>query len=103
MAQTIRNIQDVHSEISEEAASIANAAAKRSGLLPMGAYGIFKPRRRKIGLATNELIHDPETLEKLQAIARDALQQALVERPDLTVGLIVGTARNGQNYFDRYS
>lgn len=97
----LRNIKDVHAEISEEAASIANANVRELGILPFGVYGIFDPARRKLGLVINEFIDDPELLDQLHEVGRDALRQALVERPDLTVGLIVGSAKNGHNYFAR--
>lgn len=97
----IRDIDDVHQEISEEAASIANAAAKARGLLPFGVYGVFDPAHRKLGLVINEFIEDPDTLDKLGEVALESLQQALIERPDLTVGLILGDGRNGRNYFAR--
>lgn len=101
MAVQTRNIKDVYTEISEEAASIGNANANALGILPFGVRGVFAPAQRKIGLVINEFITEIELLEQLHEVARKALKQALVERPDLTVGLIVGSAKNGHNFFDR--
>lgn len=96
-----RIISDIHREISEEAVSIANAEAKRSGILPFGVYDVFTPKHRQLGLVVNEFIDDEEIVKQLRDIGRRALQSALVARPDLTVGLIVGEAREGRNYFRR--
>lgn len=103
MGQYDRKVNDVHRELSEEAASIANAEANK-GVLPFGVYGVFTPKRRKLGLTIDEFASDdPQLLEQLHTIGVQAVKQALIQRPDLTVGLIVGDARNGNNYFDRWS
>lgn len=97
-----RYIKDVYQEISEEAASIANAAAKNKGVLPFGVHGVFEAVPRKLSLSINEFITDPELIEQLREIGFAAMHQALIERPDLTVGLILGDARMGNNHFERH-
>jgi hypothetical protein len=96
----IRNIKDVHQEISEEAASIANASAHDSGLLPWGVQNPFDPAYRKLGLIINGFITDVELVTQLREIGEDSLKEALTQRADLTVGLILGSARRGNSYFN---
>ena len=45
---------------------------------------------------------DPDLEVILQRIGADAIPQALIEKGDLFVGLIVADARKGQNYFRRF-
>jgi hypothetical protein len=48
----------------------------------------------------NPLLRDKtEFIEQMREIAVDAVRQALVEEKDLFVGLILGEARKGRNYF----
>lgn len=104
MAVMLRNVEDVYTKISEEATSIANAPENKkaiAAILPFGVQDVFKPAQYEIGLVINEFITDPEVLEQLQEIGLAAIRQALIERPDLTVGLITGSAKNGHNFFDR--
>ncbi len=97
-----RHINDVYQEIAEEAASIANQAAKQVESLPFGVYGIFEATPRRLSLTINELITDSELLEGLRGIGFAALRQAIIERPDLTVGMILGDARENRSHFVRY-
>lgn len=98
-----RHISDVHQEIAEEAASIANQTLKgRPDTVPFGVHGVFAATPRRLSLTINNLITDPELLEPLREIGFAALRQAILERPDLTVGMILGDAREGRDYFVRH-
>lgn len=45
---------------------------------------------------------DPDQQMQLREIGRSAIKQSIVENQRAFVGLILGEARKGDNYFDRY-
>jgi hypothetical protein len=114
-----------HSVILSDAADIANRKAaeeydptqkgnagpepneERSGFI---AGALFRPdpgRSTKGGLALSVdpfvfgLFTRPQQ-ERVREIGREAIREAIIANQDLFVGLILGEARQGRNYFDRF-
>lgn len=105
--------EEVHKKILEDAANIANQAlAGRSDLneFQVGGTGqtFFEgTNRSKLGglaLAFDEALAqgDPVKINELRKIGKMAIKEALTKNPDLLIGLILGNARQGNNYFDRF-
>ena len=108
--------EDVHRVILMDAAEYANLLAVTDERLPeVVGGGPFSPapeRSRRGGLA---LAIDPglidgllkkraghKKVEILHQIGTEAVRQAILDNPDLFGGLIVGHAKQGVNYFDRF-
>jgi hypothetical protein len=95
-------VEDVHYELSRRAADIANRNLAVDPRIPPQFINIFIPDgHRRIGLTFAEgmTLLDDSTLGAVQEIGRRAVKQALAENPDLFVGVILGEARKGRNYF----
>lgn len=127
-AETLTTVELVHSAILRDAADLANAEVANRFVLPnpRRAPGttrfdprnrqprfsgmVFRPdpvRSRKGGLSLSieeaVMINmtDQEKAE-LKSIGRDAIHKAIKRNKRAFIGLILGKARKGENYFDRY-
>lgn len=124
--RTLTTVELVHSAILRDAVDIANAEVASRFVVPpthqaagtrfsarnRRRFGgmVFRPdpiRSRRGGLAlTIEQsvmvgLSDEEKAE-LRAIGRRAIHKAIKRNKRAFVGLIIGKARKGENYFDRY-
>jgi hypothetical protein len=104
-----RSVQSAHKEILGRAAEIANQDPR----VPFqgSPFREAEVKSTKGGLCLDYdeglLILSPEeererVQEVMTRIGTDAILQALSEKKDLFVGLILGEARKGRNYFDRF-
>lgn len=118
--------QLVHLAILKDAADIANQRyAEEFDVANIGwRRGRFDPKMRKalvsgilfrpdevqsqkggLCLSIDEGVAqslDPEERERVREIGKKAIKQALVKNQSAFVGLILGEARQGRNYFDRF-
>lgn len=132
MSETKQTVEEVHQTILETAASIANRALieqndpSRQSYLPGERFNV-DARRERGGLTSGQIFRaDPvqstrgglclsldelttkgktkqEVLE-LHAIGIAAIHEAITRwHPDLFAGLILGEAKEGRNYFDRFN
>lgn len=101
-------VEEAHMTILETAATLASGYA--SDLLPYSDGDIFRPY--VLGSQTKlRLQYAPEVLNgmtqqqrvdthaRLRLIAKRAVAEALVEHGELFVGIILGYAKQGHNYF----
>jgi UDP-N-acetyl-D-mannosaminuronate dehydrogenase len=115
-------VEEVHHIILIDAAEIANRMAaqeqgiEKAGIVPTEdrmsfvSGEIFRPdpgRSRKGGLclSIDPFVFDayPEPMQtRLREIGREAMKEALVKNQFQLVGLMLGEARQGRNYFDRF-
>jgi len=128
MEDDLTSVDEVHKIILETAAQIANrtlrelddvsahyAPGERFNVdkrkMRFGTGQVFRadPSRSKKGglcLSVDEMYvreRSSEEIDALHEIGREALKESITRwHPDLFAGLIVGLARNGENYFDRY-
>lgn len=104
-------IDQVHKEISETGARIANADERTRQVAPGLEGAVFREASAAStsgGLTIElmpglELMLDESQLETLREIGRDAMRAAIVEEQDLFVGAILGEIRAGRNYFNRFA
>lgn len=121
MTANLTTVELVHAAILRDAAEIANSQVDQTKKNP--STGRFRPekrhafggqvfradqiRSRKGGLALSIEEGIVSTLTKeeinnLRQIGQAAIQQAISKNQRAFVGMIVGEAREGRNYFDRY-
>ena len=123
------SVELVHLAILKDAAEIANAdyaATDWEVKLPTYQTGRFKaPPHRREGYVFGQLFRadpvqstkggltlsidpfifqqlDSEQQQRLREIGKEAIRKSLVKNKRLFVGLILGEARQGRNYFDRF-
>jgi hypothetical protein len=106
------SVEGVHEQIGLYAAQLANDAVPRYPALakyaPSGRATIFEYVTERIGgglgltLVSGYEQLPPADLNVLRKIGVAAIHKALIDRKDLFVGLVIGEARQGRNYFDRY-
>lgn len=123
------SLELVHLAILQDAADIANRRAREvfADLAPKQSYrpGRFNPEMRakrkfygdifradpaqseRGGLCLSmdpKLVEtlDDDTLVSLHRIGRQAMRDAISKNGSIFIGLILGEARAGNNYFDRY-
>lgn len=123
------SLELVHLAILQDAADIANRRAREvfADLAPKQSYrpGRFNPETRakrkfygdifradpaqseRGGLCLSmdpKLVEtlDDDTLVSLHRIGRQAMRDAISKNGSIFIGLILGEARAGNNYFDRY-
>jgi hypothetical protein len=105
----LKSVQAIHKEILTRAAQIANEDPR----LPFEGkpFREAEVKSAKGGLCLDYdeglVILSPEDQREaiqdvMKRIGTDAILQALSEKKDLFVGLILGEARKGRNYFDRF-
>lgn len=112
---TRMSLNDFHRSISHDAAELANADPERHPDF------YFRPRSQDAqgtvqGMEGLKLEWDPEgrlrtfpreereaILLQMKAVAMRAVRQSLVDNQDLFVGVMLGEAREGRNYFDSFS
>lgn len=105
-------VQEIHHIILGEAADIANREISIEPGFELYQGEIFRPDpvTRDDGLGGLALVLDdsvtktlnPGQIRRLHEIGRDSVRQALLQNREGFVGLIVGHARKGENYFDRF-
>jgi hypothetical protein len=106
----MEKVEDVHREILRDAAAIANQKLTTDVNFSTTLMGeVFRPdpiRSNKGGLCLSleEQVRslDPEQIQVLHQIGAQAIRQALLRNKEKFVGLILGDARQGRNYFDRF-
>lgn len=99
-------VLDLHMQISTRAAEIANNELSKRGIIE----SVFRadPRRSQRGgltLSVDEMKWDSLSKRKqkeYRGIGKRAMHEAIVEFKDEFVGLIIGDAREGKNYFERF-
>jgi hypothetical protein len=99
------SIREIHNEISDHAANVANAMMVQHPVVPNQFLGVFsgaKDGSLSVVFDESMLRLDQEVVDALHEIGMNAIKQALIDRPDLFVGAVLGEARNGLNYFDRH-
>jgi hypothetical protein len=98
-------LEEAHEFLREEASWMANKIAFESSKIPRKWKGfIFTPDNRGLALRVDPFYEraPQRVLNEYRLVAKQALHQALVENGDLVGGLIVGLAKQGQNYFDTF-
>jgi hypothetical protein len=105
----MEKIEDVHRAILRDAAMIANQKLITIDLGRTFAGELFRadPIRSDKGglcLSLEEQVRslDPEQIQTLHQIGAQAIHQALLRNKDKFIGLVLGDARQGRNYFDRF-
>lgn len=107
---TVTSPELVHLAILKDAADIANERAVADSRLPEVVSGqIFRPaplRSRRGGLALSLTAGferlPPAKLRLLHEIGSQGVRESILKNKREFVGLILGHARQGVNYFDRY-
>ncbi|WP_028058424.1 hypothetical protein [Candidatus Solirubrobacter pratensis] len=113
IAPTATTIAEVHAVISRHAAEIANRDPRLLGLVEH-ASNVWREASVKSEVVPGRGLcveYDAALLygnnrkwrQAMRQIGHDAMRQAVVEKDYLLVGLIVGEARNGRNYFSNYA
>lgn len=110
-------VEEVQDYILTDAEDFANERLlEESGDTTSPLYGIVEPGRayradpiqsERGGLCLTfdpsfTMSRSPEQIERLHDIGRRAIKQALVKNHDQFVGVILGEARAGRNYFERF-
>lgn len=103
-------IDQIHKEISEAAAKIANEDQRIGQVDPTLEGSVFREasgRSTRGGLAIElmpglEMILNEQQLETLHQIGKEAMHSAIMQNEDLFVGAILGELREGRNYFNRF-
>lgn len=102
-------IEGIHRTISARAARLANRLAVERGLVEAGASPFFESTHRvngrSISLAYDEVFlvgRDAAWVKAMNDVGVEAARAAVVTHSDLVGGLIVGTARQGRNYFKEF-
>ncbi len=112
---TRTDVNEVHNEICVRAAEIANADELKHKDFFFHPLAVASSRTRP-GIDGFMLEWDPDhgTLQQysledqqwiqyhMDSIGREAIQKAIQEKAHLLVGLILGEARQGRNYFDHF-
>lgn len=110
----IDNVSDFHQTITHDAVEIANAhpdrhpqfyftpASTAAEKTIRGVDGIAMEWDREGGLRNFEESERQEITARMERIAQQAVQQSLQDNADLFVGVILGEARKGRNYFDHF-
>lgn len=106
------SVDEVHQHISEEAARIANGdermdhrfmwVANPDGTSLVGIKGLvieWDPGNYHLLFPRAERA---EVVAKMNAIGRDAVLKAIYANQEMFVGVILGEARAGRDYFDLY-
>lgn len=123
------SVEYVHLAILKDAADIANIdyAAEGDVTQPQWRPGRFRlPPNEREGFVFGELYRadpaqsikggltlsvdphifaqlDPQQQARVREIGKEAIRKSLVKNQKLFVGLILGEARRGRNYFDRFN
>lgn len=102
-------VREVHRKINRDAADIANHDERLAGLLPGLEGSVFHEATElsnRGGLAISFMegleYADPETIQTLREIGREAVKASILRNQDLFIGLMLGEARQGRNYFTRF-
>ena len=110
----INTVSDFHQTIAHDAADLANqhpdkhpqfnftATPTNSDKTERGVDGISMEWDREGGLRNFDPVERQEITARMEQIARDAVRQSLIDNQDLFVGVILGEARQGRNYFDNF-
>lgn len=101
-------VEAVHLQLAEKAAELANVWAIEAGLVEAGHPPFYPVKRsgRAISLGIEEAIaegRDEQWYEAIHQVAYDAAHTAIESHADLVVGLVLGCARKGINYFEEYA
>jgi hypothetical protein len=104
----VYSVEEAHHLILIDAEDLANHKIQTLGWGVAGKLFRFDPVRSKRGGLTlsmdrvmSEALSD-EQIQEARAIGLEAIKKALAKNKEPFVGLIVGDARQGRNYFDRY-
>lgn len=109
MARPKQSVEAAHKEILVRAAQIANEDPRlpfqgspfREAEIKSNKGGLCLDYDEALVILSPE--EDREAIQEvMKRIGTDAILQALAEKKDLFVGLILGEARKGRNYFDRF-
>ncbi len=107
--------EEAHSEICEHAASLANRWLDEDPRIPnrwkgrilenASPYTTERVQAGNLSLRITEAYQSaPEGIRtKYRQYATRAIRQALADKQELWVGVILGEARLGRNYFHRWS
>ncbi len=106
-------IEGIHKVILRTAAGIANRDIVNHPELAefqVGGTGevFFEATNRStggglaLGIEPGFLQADPKKVTKLRQVGLSAIKQAIRQHPDLFGSLILGEAKQGRNYFDRF-
>lgn len=110
----INTVSDFHQTISHDAVELANkhpdkhpqfnftATPTNSDQTQKGVDGISMEWDREGGLANFSPEERRQITETMERIANEAVRQSLIDNQDLFVGVILGEARQGRNYFDSF-
>lgn len=111
MTSAFESVEEVHMLLLHEAADWANREYQVRDQTGEAPGEIFAPNplaSEKGGLCLTldpafVATRTPVQLEDLHELGSEAIQRALADHRDIFVGLIVGEARQGRNYFDRFN
>lgn len=110
----IDTVKDFHQTITNDAVELANhhpdrhpqffftPASTASEKTIRGVDGIAMEWDREGGLASFEPAERKEIALRMERIAKESVRQSLADNADLFVGVILGEARKGRNYFDNF-
>lgn len=102
------SVEEAHHIILIDAEDLANHKIQTLGWNVTGKLFRFDPVRSEragLTLSMDKIIAESlnnEQIKEARAIAMEAIKRALIKNKEPFVGLIVGDARQGRNYFDRY-
>lgn len=107
------SVDEIHEIICQSAAALASKRAEDDPRVQEAFPGlsgqIFHEATRRshsggLAIAFQEGLElgPPEGVARLRQIAADAIRESLIRNQDLFVGLIVGQARHGTDYFRRF-
>lgn len=110
----IKSVNDFHQYITDQAVELANRdpekdpnysftnASTASQKTQAGTDGLSMEWDKEGALYRLPAEQQQELVERMQRVGRRAVQQALQENWDLFVGVILGEARAGRDYFSRF-
>lgn len=105
---------EIHTSIATGAAFLANRDVQyspqyQSILAITLGNEVYRPSsedtlERSISLTWDQALDQspPEVIDELRRVGEQAIHDSIVENKDLFVGLILGHARNGDNYFELF-
>jgi hypothetical protein len=102
------SVEYAHHVIIGDAEDIANHEIQALGWNVSGKLFRFDPaqsERAGLTMSMDKVIAETLTedqIKQARAIGLKAIRQSLIKNKEGFVGLIVGDARQGRNYFDRY-
>jgi hypothetical protein len=103
-------VSEVHEFICDTAVEVANGKASQDTRLPKKWRGpvFMNSSPYNQGALVLEIVEEyqlapPQARKIYQEIAKQSVQEALVRHKKLFVGLILGSAKSGRNYFDQWS